>query len=51
MAEFASVKDIIKHRVKDHDKILNALRIQDSLRRKVGGEESTEIIRKRRDAR
>ncbi len=46
-----NVKDILMHRVKNYDTILSAIKEQDKLRKKVGGESSTEIIRKWRDAR
>ncbi len=46
-----NVKDILMHRVKDYDAILSAIKEQDKLRKNVGGESSTEIIRKWRDGR
>jgi len=45
------MKELINHRVRDYDSIISALKIQDNLRRKIRGEESTEIIRRWRDAR
>ena len=45
------MKELIIHRVRDYDSIISALKIQDNLRRKIRGEESTEIIRRWRDAR
>ncbi|EDY34706.1 hypothetical protein ABOONEI_2536 [Aciduliprofundum boonei T469] len=41
----------MRHRVKDYDAILSAIKEQDKLRKKVRGESSTEIIRKWRDSR
>ncbi len=46
-----NVKDILMHRVRDYDVILSAIKEQDKLRKKVGGESSSEIIRKWRDDR
>ncbi len=51
MVNKSTVKDIIAHRVKDKEKILEAMKIQDELRRKTDTKESTEIIRDWRKAR
>jgi len=51
MVNESKVKDIIAHRVKNKEKILEAMKIQDDLRRKTDTKESTEIIRKWREAR
>ena len=45
MENDSKVKDIIAHRVKNKDKILEAMKIQDDLRRKTDTKESIEIIR------
>ena len=51
MVNASDVKEIISHRVKDKEKILEAMKVQDELRRKSDEQESTKIIRKWRDAR
>lgn len=51
MVNEGTVKDIIAHRVKDKEKILEAMKIQDELRRKTETKESTKIIREWREAR
>jgi hypothetical protein len=49
--ESLTIKDIIEHRNRDYDKILSAMKVQDRLRKKLGGKESVEIIREWRDSR
>ena len=49
--EVEKVMEILTHRVRDYGSIVKAVKAQDKLRREVGGAESTEIIRKWRDAR
>lgn len=51
MVNESSFKDIITHRVKDKEKILEAMKIQDELRRETDTKDSTEIIREWRKAR
>ena len=51
MEETLTIRDVVQHRLKDIDKILSALAIQDALRRKTGGKESEDIIREWREAR
>ena len=46
-----TVKDIVQHRLKDIDKILSALSVQDALRRRANGKDSEEVIREWRDSR
>jgi len=46
-----SLAELLEHRAKDWEKILNAVKIQDGLQRKVGGKSSEEIIREWRDRR
>ena len=49
--EIEGIKELIIHRAKDYQSILSAIRVQDSLRRKVSGKETTDIIREWRDNR
>lgn len=51
MVNESTVKEIISHRIKDKEKILEAMKIQDELRRKTDTKESTEVIREWREAR
>ena len=51
MVNDSKVKDIHAHSVKNKEKILEAMKIQDDLRRKTDTKESTEIIREWREAR
>ncbi len=47
--EIYEIKELVEHRVKDYRAIMMAISIQDKLRTKRRGKESTEIIREWRD--
>ncbi|GEM_PF-4296943 len=49
--EVKNIKELVEHRAKDYSAIVIALKIQNNLRRKSTGKESTEIIREWRDKR
>ena len=49
--EVREIKEVIEHRARDYGSIMEAIKMQDRLRKKVKGKESTEIIREWRDRR
>ena len=49
--EIREIKELIEHRARDYGCIMEAIKVQDKLRKRVEGKESTEIIREWRDRR
>ena len=47
----ADIREIIEHRARDYNRILEAIRIQDAIRKKAGGKKSEDMIREWRDSR